>query len=206
MTTIFIVDDNPAIREIFTFYLNLEGYTTIAVDGGKECLALLKTCVPDLILLDLMMEPMDGWETLCQIRQRPGTGRIPVIIITAKHPSPEEIRHYGGWIEDFIEKPVDFDQVVALLPPVLEKARDLDQEMTRQIAEGTDPALVTEYSCLLRLVQLTRTLMKRFADIPWGSRKPLLVLEERLGLLHARLGIPDRFLERDDGDRVGTGR
>jgi two-component system OmpR family response regulator len=63
MDTILIVDDEPAIREIFTAYLERGGYTSLAVAGGMECLETLKTQKPDLILLDLMMEPMDGWET-----------------------------------------------------------------------------------------------------------------------------------------------
>ena len=51
------------------------GYTATAVSGGQECLDLLKTQKPDLILLDLMMEPMDGWETLLAIRHHPLPGR-----------------------------------------------------------------------------------------------------------------------------------
>ena len=76
MDTVLIVDDDPAIREIFTVYLEMEGYRILAAAGGMECLDLLKTQKPDLILLDMMMEPMDGWETLLAIRSQPG---IPCI-------------------------------------------------------------------------------------------------------------------------------
>jgi CheY-like chemotaxis protein len=60
--TVFVVDDDPAIREIFTAFLKMKGYTAIAVSGGRECLELLKTFNPDLILPDLMMETIaHGW-------------------------------------------------------------------------------------------------------------------------------------------------
>jgi CheY-like chemotaxis protein len=206
MYTVLVVDDDPAIREIFTAYLEMGGYTVIAVSGGQECLELLKTRIPDLILLDLMMEPMDGWETLRGIRRQPGTGQIPAMIITGKQPVPEDILQYGGLIEDFIVKPVEFSRLAASLPCTIEKVRDLDQVVSRKKAEGLDPALIAEYSSLLRLVRITYNLIGRFAGIPWAGRISLQTQEERLLLLHNRLGVPDRFLKRDNGEMIGAGR
>jgi two-component system OmpR family response regulator len=115
MDTVLIVDDDPAIREIFSRYVEMGGYKVLAADGGSGCLEILKEHTPDIILLDLMMEPMDGWETLLAIRATASARQVPVIIITGKHPAPEDIQLYGSLIEDYVGKPVDFRMVVKSL-------------------------------------------------------------------------------------------
>ena len=69
MNTILVVDDSPFIVDVFVTMLERGGYRTVAAYGGEECLEILKTVTPDLILLDIMMEPMDGWETLEKIKE-----------------------------------------------------------------------------------------------------------------------------------------
>ena len=71
MFTILVVDDSPFIVDVFVTMLERGGYRTVAAYGGEECLEILKTVTPDLILLDIMMEPMDGWETLRRSRKIP---------------------------------------------------------------------------------------------------------------------------------------
>jgi two-component system OmpR family response regulator len=197
MDTILIVDDEPAIREIFTIYLEMGGFKSLAVPGGKECLEQLKTQKPDLILLDLMMEPMDGWETLQAIRQDSSSGQIPVIIITGKQPTFGEILKYGGFIEDFIVKPVDFNVVSESFHCIIEKDRELSREMNRIKKEEQYPELLGEYTRFLRLVRVINNLIKRLEDPQWAAKIPLKNMEEQLQLLHKKLGFPDRFLEWD---------
>jgi CheY-like chemotaxis protein len=199
MDTILIVDDEPAIREIFTVYLEMGGYKSHAVTGGMECLDLLKTQKPDLILLDLMMEPMDGWETLLAIRHYPPSSQIPVIIITGKPPTPEDILQYGGLIEDFIVKPVDFKIIAESFHRIIEKDRELGREIDRIKNGKQDPELLSEYTRLLRLVRVANNLKKRLKDHQCADRIPLKKLEERLQWLHKKLGFPDRLLELDKG-------
>jgi CheY-like chemotaxis protein len=106
MTTVLVVDDNADIREIFGMLLGAMGYTAMAVPGGRECLELLKTTKPDLIILDILMEPMDGWETLVEIKARPDTKTIPVIMITGKEIMERERQKFGRYYADYIMKPV----------------------------------------------------------------------------------------------------
>jgi len=197
MYSVLVVDDDPAIREIFTAFLIQKGMSAIAVSGGRECLDLLKNQMPDIILLDLMMEPMDGWETLREIRNHPFAGQVPVIIITGKQPVPADILEYGGMIEDFIGKPLDFVRLVACLPQTLEKIRDLNRTAAQKQEAGMDPARIAEYTRLLRLVRITTTLIRRHKDKSWAEQVFLEKQEERLAVLHAILGFPDRFLAWD---------
>jgi CheY-like chemotaxis protein len=200
METILIVDDDPAVREIFTMFLENGGYRVLAAKSGSECLEMLKTSRPDLILLDLMMEPMDGWETLLAIRHNPVTEPIPVLIITGKQPEPAEIVQYGSMIEDFIVKPVDFSTIVLSLHRTIEKNHDLTREIFRKVREQGDPEAVYEYLRLLRLVRITRHLTRRFRNRQWADRKIFRAQEERLMELHESLGFPDRLLQYDNGN------
>jgi len=206
METILLVDDDPAVREIFTLFLENGGFRVLAAKGGAECIELLKSSHPNLILLDLMMEPMDGWETLLAIRRSPATEPVPVLIITGKQPEPEEIVQYGSMIEDFIVKPVDFSTIVMSLHATIEKSHDLTREVFRKVREQGDPEAAYEYLRLLRLVRITRHLMKRFRNRQWADKKVFRAQEERLMELHRKLGFPDRFLQNTSGNDHGVSR
>ncbi|GAB6284261.1 MAG: response regulator [Methanoregula sp.] len=106
MTTILIVDDNADIRELFTTFLTIAGYSTLSAPGGEECLALLEKNQPDLILLDIMMEPMDGWQTLTLIKNTPAKKDIPVFMVTGKAITDGEAQKYRGQFKIYLMKPV----------------------------------------------------------------------------------------------------
>jgi two-component system, OmpR family, response regulator len=199
MYTVFIVDDDPAIQEIFTTYLKLEGFDAVAMSGGNECLTRLATRSADLILLDMTMKPIDGWQTLMAIRQYPSATHIPVIMITGKLPVPENIIQFGGLIEDFIVKPVDFGKVVASFRHTIETTKDLDQIAAQKKEDGYDPLSVAEYIRLLRLVRITHFLIKRFSEIQWAYRISLQKQEEQLKRLHSLLDFPDYLLAWREG-------
>ena len=86
MFSILIVDDNADLVELFSVVLTRNGYKTCSAVSGEECLKLLKISTPDLILLDIMMDPMDGWETLTGIRSDRMSQSLPVIMVTGKQP------------------------------------------------------------------------------------------------------------------------
>jgi CheY-like chemotaxis protein len=194
--TIMVVDDDAAIREIFSIYLDMTGYKTHTATGGMECLDLLKTQKPDLILLDMMMEPMDGWETLLAIRSLPASMDIPVTIITGKQPTQGEILQYGGFIEDFIIKPVDFKKFAGTIHQVIEKDRVLKGEIDRIKENKQDPELLGEYTRLLRLVRVANSIWKRHEDHAWTDPIPLQEQVKRLQWIHKNLNFPDTLLEQ----------
>ncbi len=82
---------------------------------GKEALELLKTSIPDVILLDIMMPEMDGYDTLRAIRSDPAVKDIPVIVLTAKTMQSEREKSLQAGASDFLTKPVDFDKLLSLL-------------------------------------------------------------------------------------------
>jgi two-component system OmpR family response regulator len=106
MTTVLIVDDNPAVRQLFDIILGVLKYNTLTAPGGVECLNILKTTIPDIILLDIMMEPMDGWQTLMQIKASPDTKLVPVIMVTGKAVTDDDRCKFGTYYADYLTKPV----------------------------------------------------------------------------------------------------
>jgi len=160
MYTILIVDDSPMIVDVFATMLERGGYRPITALSGEECLEVLKTDQPDLILLDIMMEPMDGWETLEKIKASPATSNIPVLMLTAKPLTPEEANEYGPYIEDYILKPTTHHQLYEAIERVLTRRHSISADIERARNAGADPRLIEEYERLSKSVDINRRLLK----------------------------------------------
>ena len=102
--TILIVDDSPFIVEGLATILSRKGYTPVSPLAGTNASKYSGPLIPDLILLDIMMEPMDGWETLEKIRENPVTKEIPVLMFSAKKITPAEAQEHSMNIDDFVSK------------------------------------------------------------------------------------------------------
>lgn len=105
MTTLLLVDDNQTLVDLFAEGLTRQGFEVTIAYSGPECLEILKTKQPDIILLDIMMPGMDGWETVQNIRELPDCRKIPVLMVTAKALLAEEQLAYGDLIDGFLLKP-----------------------------------------------------------------------------------------------------
>jgi two-component system OmpR family response regulator len=160
MYTILVVDDSPFIVDVFVTMLERGGYRTVAAYGGDECLEVLKTVTPDLILLDIMMEPMGGWETLEHIKEDPATKEIPVLMLTAKQLTPAEAQEYGIYIEDYILKPITHRELYDAIEHVLNRRRSIKSDMDLARQSGFDMAVITEYARLSKTIDVNRRLMK----------------------------------------------
>jgi len=111
---IMLIDDDIPTLEVMKYVLPRLGWDPIVVDNGQDALDLLEHERPAVILLDIMMSPMNGWEFLDRLRDRRHLEGIPVILFTAKHIWPEEYHRYADRVERVLEKPV--------LPAELKKA------------------------------------------------------------------------------------
>ena len=101
---VLIVDDDPGTRALMRRILNKAGWSVSEAANGREALDRLSASPPDLILLDLMMPGMDGFEFLAEIRQRPELKSIPVVVVTAKSLSSEERTRLVGGVDKILEK------------------------------------------------------------------------------------------------------
>ncbi|MDD1659694.1 MAG: response regulator [Methanomicrobiales archaeon] len=104
---IMVIDDDPGIREVLTLFLQKFGYVPLVFDNAVSALECLATRCPSLILLDLMMEPMNGLQFLEELEKRYDRNeRIPVLILSA-YGLPEEDRdRHQDWISGVLKKPI----------------------------------------------------------------------------------------------------
>jgi len=119
---ILVVDDNPDI--IIAVKNGLESisndYEVLGAESGMKCLEMLKTDNPDLVLLDIMMPEMSGWETFDKIKGNQNWGNIPVIFLTAR--TDNIAKKAGGFLgDDYIEKPFKIDELIKRIEQILKK-------------------------------------------------------------------------------------
>jgi CheY-like chemotaxis protein/anti-sigma regulatory factor (Ser/Thr protein kinase) len=102
--SVLIVEDDAAVRRVLRRELKAEGWSVTEAANGRIALELLAVRAPDLVLLDLMMPEMDGFEFVEALRTRNGDSRIPVVVITAKDLTDEDRRRLNGGVERVVEK------------------------------------------------------------------------------------------------------
>ncbi|MDI9633681.1 MAG: response regulator [Methanolinea sp.] len=160
MYTVMVIDDSPFIVDIFVTMLQRGGYRTVAAYGGQEALDLLQTVKPDLILLDIMMEPMDGWETLMRIKNDPNLKDIPVMMLTAKQLTPSEAQEYGIYIEDYIMKPITHRELYDAIESQLERRRVMETDIRMAREAGVDEKMIQNYRRLRRSIDINKRLLR----------------------------------------------
>ena len=108
---ILVVEDDADIRDVFVQVLELEGYEIAAAGNGREALEhLRRSKQPDLILLDIMMPVMDGWQFRAEQQRNPELASIPVVILTA-HGVPQHNTTING-VAGFLKKPVELETLL----------------------------------------------------------------------------------------------
>ena len=117
---ILVVDDEDHIRRILKFQLEKHGYRVVLAENGEVALELVRRENPDLILLDLMMPRIDGFETCRRIRQNFQTSQIPIIILTAKSELPDKIKGLQDGANDYLIKPYSNEELLLRVRNVLE--------------------------------------------------------------------------------------
>ncbi len=117
--TILVVDDEPEITDIVRRYLEQDGYRVTSAVDGRAALAAFQREKPHLVLLDLMLPEVDGWEVARQIRSAGGT---PIIMLTARGDEVDRLLGLGLGADDYITKPFSPREVVARVRAVLRRA------------------------------------------------------------------------------------
>jgi CheY-like chemotaxis protein len=110
--TIMVVDDNPDIITIVRTILEGKGFNVLSASSGPECLELLKTQKPDLIVLDIMMPEMDGLEVLTRLKGMSEFTNVPVVLLTAKVQYEDVLGGYKLGADYYITKPFTSTQLI----------------------------------------------------------------------------------------------
>ncbi len=141
--TVLVVEDNVAMNQAISEILRLEGYRVVSAHDGVEALAVLGEERPDVVISDIMMPTMDGYELLRRTRQDPRLRTLPFIFLTARS-SPEDHRMAKRiGIEDYLVKPVDAQDLLLAVSNALRRARDVQAEMKEQVDDLRNRILAT---------------------------------------------------------------
>lgn len=119
---IVYIEDDPEMIDLVTLILNRQGCQITGANGGRSGLELVKSQAPDLVLLDLMMPDMDGWDVYQQLKSSLETRDIPVIIITAKAQNIDRVLGlHIAKVDDFISKPFRPTELIESINQVMKK-------------------------------------------------------------------------------------
>jgi two-component system, cell cycle response regulator DivK len=121
MPKILLVEDNEMNQDMLSRRLQRKGYqVAIAVDGGQG-VAMAQTQAPDLILMDMSLPVLDGWEATRQIKAAPATRDIPIIALTAHAMSGDREKAYEAGCDDYDTKPIDLPRLLEKIQVLLER-------------------------------------------------------------------------------------
>src|SRR5260370_2620438 len=183
--TILIVDDEPRIRDFVRMNLELERYRVIEASNGVEALEQLRDNLPDLVVIDIMMPEMDGFETLRHIRE---VSNVPVIMLTVRQNEQDKIRGLDFGADDYIAKPFSPRELLSRIRALLRRSfmaaparkteivvdpdLKIDFSKSEVIVRGTKVVLrPTEYRLLYHLVSNAGRLLahETLLSKVWGS-------------------------------------
>ena len=209
-STILIVDDDPAGRQTLESILDEQGYQLEFAENGAQALQMIRKILPDVILLDVMMPGMDGFEVCRQVRSDPAIAEIPIIMLTALDDRRSFLNGLESGADDYLTKPYDRHELRARLLGItrLNRYRKLQDDRTNieqahsQLLSAYD-ATIEGWSRAMDLrdketeghTQRVTQLSEKLAKIA-GIRQDELIQIRRGSLLHdiGKLGVPDSIL------------
>ncbi len=173
---VLVVEDEPDIRNLVVHHLTRDGFRCRTATSGAEALASVRTAVPDLLVLDLMLPELNGLEVCRRLRADPATAGVPIIMLTAKTDEVDRIVGLEMGADDYVAKPFSPKELVARVRAVLRRARP--GETSRPLAAGTVSLDTARH------------------QVTVGGRAVALTPKE-FDLLHALLEAAGRVLSRE---------
>ena len=226
---ILVVDDNAQNVKLLEQLLKSSGYEPVSALSGPEALKQLETAQPDMVLLDVVMPQMSGYEVCRAIRANPATALLPVVMVTALDPAEERVKGIEAGADDFLSKPINQPELLTRVKSLL-RIRALHgkvEEQARQLAEWNsklEERVAEQVDQLDRLARLRRFLSPKVADLivagklddPLQTHRGEVVVafadlrgftaftetsdpEEVFGVLHAYHGELGRLIAKHDG-------
>jgi DNA-binding response OmpR family regulator len=184
MARLLVIDDDRSLIELLSDYLTRVGHEVIGAPDGQAGLAAIAASAPDLVLLDVTMPGLDGWQTLARIR---AVSMIPVIMLTARGDEPEILRGFAGGADDYVPKPFSFAQLAARIKAITERTSserhdgstvlrgadlEVDTVRHRVLRSGEPVALTpTEFAILVTLLREPGRVMsaRHIVTAVWGA-------------------------------------
>ena len=127
---VLIADDDSNISELIKVYFEKDGFTTVAARNGKEAVELFKSEAPSIVILDVMMPEMDGWQVCREIRR---VSNIPIIMLTAKGETFDKVLGLELGADDYMVKPFDPKELIARVKAVLRRSETKEASTEKEL-------------------------------------------------------------------------
>jgi signal transduction histidine kinase len=183
---VLVVDDAPDNLTLLTDLLEFSGYDVLIAHGGESALTQAEQEQPDIILLDVMMPGMDGFETCRRLKQNPATRAIPVIFMTALSKSADKVKGFKLGAVDYVTKPVEREEALARIKTHLmlrqqqieiEQRRQHDRQYYKMLTQMRDDFLQTATHDLktpLTVISLTVGMLRRHGRVDDADGEEML--------------------------------
>lgn len=178
--TILIVDDEAKLRDLIRVYLEQEGYRVVEAGHGREALYVARVEKPDLVILDVMMPEMGGFEFMRAFSKEAST---PVIMLTAKVDDQDKIVGLELGADDYVTKPFNVRELIARVRAV----------MRRTQRTATEPDLLRAFDVVLDRAGCTVKVAEQFIDLTPSEFEILATLMAAQGQVFSRLDLLDRM-------------
>ncbi|MBW3662583.1 MAG: response regulator [Actinobacteria bacterium] len=132
---VLVVDDEPDVLLLCRVNLEFEGYDVVEASDGERAMEQVRAERPDIVLLDVMMPKMDGWQVLAAIKDDPELKDIPVVMLTAKVQDQDQIRGWSSGAAEYITKPFSPLALSQVLQDVLDNDPEEEERRRRMILE-----------------------------------------------------------------------
>lgn len=132
---LLLVDDEPGLREAVQAYLEDSGFSVDVAANAQAAWESLEQHLPDLVITDIMMPQVDGYQFLQQLRSDPRFSKLPVVFLTAMGMTKDRIQGYKSGCDAYLSKPFDPDELVAIVTNLLERRAALEDEAQPDIAD-----------------------------------------------------------------------
>jgi len=213
---ILVVEDERDIAALVAYHLTKEGYRVRTADGGPEALEAAAQERPDLIILDLMLPGLSGYDVLRELRRHPEIGDVPVVVLTARREEPDRIRGLELGADDYVTKPFSPQELVLRIGAVLRRAQSpavagssrilkggpitVDVDAMRVAVDGEEVQLTpTEYRLLIALLERRGRVQSRqqLLEAAWDIhvRIETRTVDMHVQRLRAKLGAAGDLIE-----------
>ncbi len=179
MAHICLVDDDVMLRELIVELLEIEGFTVSALENGMACIDYLTHNQPDLLILDVMMPKLNGWDTLKLLRQTHAL--LPVLMLSAKGDSTDRVLGLELGADDYLSKPFDDRELIARVRAMIRR---------QNLHQNTLPTSVLKFDELtLNIAQQQATFRGKLIDLTSTEFSLLFYLAERAATVVSRQDI-----------------
>lgn len=202
MARILVVDDTPTNVKLLADLLSARGHAVSTATSGKEALALVATEPPDLVLLDVMMPGLTGYDVCRRLRENPATALLPVVLVTALDGTDERVKGLEAGADDFLSKPINQAELLARVRSLLriktlhDELAELNRTLERRVQE--------QVAQLERLGRLKRFFSPALAEaiVSGGADDPLQTHRREITVVFVDLRGFTAFAETAEPEEV----